>query len=140
MHCTLQCIVVMVGIVILLGIVVEGMAVVLHSIVYTIHCIVVEGRVDDNWVQLFLLGLLTIGRWGGVIPAGLTSFSLLYFNFNFPTQLLFFALLYFTLLYCYRGSQQNHSLSSSLSLYLSFSLSLSLLLSFCWSCHVSSSL
>ena len=104
MHCTLQCIVVMVGIVILLCIVVEGMAVVLHSIVYTIHCIVAEGRVGDNWVQLFLLGLLTIGRWGGVIPAGLTSFSLLYFNFNFPTQLLFF-----TLLYCYRGSQQNNS-------------------------------
>ena len=100
----------MVGIVILLCIVVEGMAVVLHSIVYTIHCIVAEGRVDDNWVQLFLLGLLTIGRWNGVIPAGLTSFSLLYFNFNFPTQLLFFTLLYFTLLYCYRGSQQNHSL------------------------------
>ena len=101
----MQCIVVMVGIVILLCIVVEGMAVVLHSIVYTIHCIVTEGRVDDNWVQLFLLGLLTIGRWGGVIPAGLTSFSLLYYTIAF----LYFTLLYFTLLYCYRGSQQNHS-------------------------------
>ena len=52
MHCTLQCIVVMVGIVILLCIVVEGMAVVLHSIVYTIYCILAEGRVGDNWVQL----------------------------------------------------------------------------------------